>query len=173
MKLAIRRSQISDLNSLRELSIDSFVNAYAAFNTEEDMQYYLSTNFSAEKIQEELSDPNLVFLLAVEQDEVVGYVKLGIDPGTKAGATKPVEILRLYTRPDRIGKGIGKIILGGVEEYARANNHDAICLDVWQKNFRAVNFYQREGFSICGLTQFVLGKDVQDDFVMIKRFPMC
>lgn len=166
--LTIRRSQLSDLNALRKLSIDSFVKAYAAFNTDEDMENYLSSNFSEEKTREELADPRLVFLLALASDELVGYVKLNLHPGAKGRAKNPVEILRLYAHPEKTGMGIGKEILHAVEQFANSNDHDAVCLDVWQKNFRAVNFYQREGFAICGLTQFVLGKDVQDDFVMIK-----
>lgn len=169
MQLHIRPAEISDLLLLRALSIESFVKAYASFNTEADMRNYLSDNFSEEKLQQELSDNSLLYLLAFSDEELTGYVKLNLYPGTKGGANNPVEIARLYSHPDRIGKGIGKQILDAVVDYARSKKHDAIVLDVWQKNFRAVNFYQREGFSICGLTQFQLGNDVQDDFVMIKH----
>lgn len=169
MQLTIRPAGISDFIHLRHLSVDTFVRAYASFNTDEDMQNYLSANFSEEKLREEITDPNLVYFLAFSGDELVGYVKLNLHPGSKGGANNPVEIARLYSHPEKTGKGIGKAILNVVEEYARSKKHDAVVLDVWQKNFRAVNFYQREGFTICGLTQFVLGKDVQDDFVMIKR----
>jgi len=171
MQITIRPSQISDLPALRQLSIDSFRNAYAAFNTPANMAHYLLENFSEEKMREELSDRKLCFLLASDNERLVGYVKLNLHPGARGGAENPVEIARLYTEPTLIGKGIGKQILHAVDAYAKTNGHDAVCLDVWQKNFRAINFYQREGFSICGTTRFVLGEDIQDDFIMIKRLP--
>ena len=98
----------------------------------------------------------------------MGYAKLNPKCDAQEGAEHPLEIARLYTRPARIGKGIGKQLIRAVEEYARNNGHDAIWLGVWQRNFRAVNFYQREGFRIAGTLQFVLGVDVQDDFQMLK-----
>lgn len=165
----IRRAEITDAETLRVLAVESFVHAYAAYNTESDMQNYLASNFSIEKIEEELADEQLVFLLAYEGNRLTGYVKLNRSIGARGGADNPLEISRLYTAPSQIGRGIGKKILQAAEEFARANGCDALCLDVWQKNYRAVNFYQREGFSICGLTQFRLGDDIQDDFVMIRR----
>ncbi len=167
--MLIRTPHISDLLDLRELSIASFVHAYGQFNTAEDMENYLSTNFTEENLRKEISDPELHFLLAFEKGELVGYVKLNLQSKPKGDAIRPLEILRLYTKPNLIGGGIGKEILQAVGKFAKARDYDSVRLDVWQKNFRAVNFYQREGFKICGTTQFLLGKDVQDDFVMIKK----
>lgn len=182
MQVSIRKAELSDAESLRRLSIDSFVNAYAVFNTKEDMEQYLAENFSEKTIAEELVDPNVVFLVAMSEtpataggventgdnSHLVGYVKLNLSRQLP-GSTRPLEIARLYTDTKLIGQGIGAQILRAVEKFAYDNNFDSVCLDVWQKNYRAVNFYQREGFSICGTTQFKLGNDIQDDFIMIKK----
>lgn len=168
MSISIRTARYSDEVSLRELSIASFVHAYAAHNTETDMQNYLATHFSEQAIQAELSDPSLCFLLAFEQEELVAYAKLVVADSGRIPDHKPIEIARLYTKPELIGGGIGVQMIKAIAEIAGAKGCDSICLDVWQKNFRAINFYQREGFRICGLTQFRLGDDLQDDFVMIR-----
>jgi len=157
-----------DLDDLRDLAIQTFTAAYARFNTSENMRKYISENFSEAKLNEELNSEKVEILLGESKSEIVAYVKLVKSPERKTEASNPVEIARLYTRINLIGQGIGKSMLEAVEYYARENGHDAICLDVWQKNFQAVNFYQREGFRICGTTQFVLGTDAQDDFVMIR-----
>jgi diamine N-acetyltransferase len=133
------------------------------------MRKYVSENFSEEKLNEELTSEKITMLIGEDKHGIVAYVKLVKSPERKSGAVNPVEIARLYTRTNLIGQGIGKSMLEAVEYYASENGYDAICLDVWQKNFKAVNFYQREGFRICGTTQFVLGNDVQDDFVMIRK----
>jgi GNAT superfamily N-acetyltransferase len=168
MRLFFRFARFSDASALRAISEETFRAAYAEFNTEEDMDSYCSEHFSSGNLQREISDPGLKFLLAVEDGEILGYAKLNLLPGKKPGAENPLEIARLYTRVDLIGKGIGKMLVNEAVHFARENNFDSVCVDAWQKNTKAVKFYEREKFVITGTTQFVLGKDVQDDFVMVR-----
>jgi diamine N-acetyltransferase len=169
VSIITRFATAADAAPLRQLSEDSFRAAYTWFNTEEDMTYYVQTSFSLEKIQAELADPALKFLLAVDEEEIVGYVKLSFHTALETNAKNPAEIARLYTRVDLIGKGIGKLLVQEAARFAAANNFDGLCLSVWQQNPKGVKFYQREGFEIVGTTTFLLGKDVQDDFVMLKK----
>lgn len=166
--MIIRPAQRSDLDKLRELSIAAFVKAYAAFNTETDMQHYVCDHFSEAVLSKELANERLHYLVAMEKEEVAGYAKLDRSPEMNVKAKHPLEIARLYAHPDKMNSGIGVRLMQAIDEFARTNGHDALCLGVWQKNFRAINFYQREGFRICGLTQFRLGQDLQDDFVMMR-----
>lgn len=168
MNISIRTATLNDINTLRNFSIVAFNHAYAEHNTAADMENYLTTHFSEEITRAELQDASLHFLVAYDNEELVGYAKLNLACEPQTGVKNPVEIARLYTKPEYIGRGIGKMMLRAVEEYALANGHDAIWLSAWQRNFKAINFYQREGFRIHGLTQFQLGDDVQDDFVMLK-----
>lgn len=168
MSIQIRQAVPEDLSALRELSIRSFVTAYAAHNTEEDMEQYLRENFSEETLASELSDPRFVYLLAMEGTQISGYIKLDCAVVQKEFGRRPIEIARLYTDPVLLSKGIGHRMIDAAVEFARSENHDVIWLGVWQNNFRAVNFYQREGFRIFGIVKFVLGKDVQEDFVMTR-----
>jgi ribosomal protein S18 acetylase RimI-like enzyme len=39
-------------------------------------------------------------------------------------------------------------------------------LGVWEKNEHAIKFYEKWGFTIVGPRVFVLGSDVQNDFIM-------
>jgi ribosomal protein S18 acetylase RimI-like enzyme len=39
-------------------------------------------------------------------------------------------------------------------------------LSVWQKNPRAIAFYQKWGFEIAGTATFTIGSDVQTDWIM-------
>jgi ribosomal protein S18 acetylase RimI-like enzyme len=51
-------------------------------------------------------------------------------------------------------------------EEARKMGHATIWLGVWEKNERAIRFYDKWGFRKIGEKQFVLGRDVQTDFIM-------
>lgn len=165
----IRVATTADLANLRKLAIDAFINAYAVFNKETDMQQYLNENFSEDVLRAELTNPEIVILVAEQENEVLGYVKLVPGGSEDLKFIRPIEIARLYSAVHAIGNGIGKKLVAAVRDFARKNNYDGIWLGVWQKNFRAVNFYQREGFRITGVTVFKLGNDVQDDFVMAMK----
>jgi ribosomal protein S18 acetylase RimI-like enzyme len=45
----------------------------------------------------------------------------------------------------------------------------ALWLGVWEKNERAINFYHRWGFEKFGEHDFILGDDVQTDWLMKKE----
>lgn len=165
MGIVTRLATSSDLSSLQRLAIDSFTSAYASYNTEENMRQYLAENFSEAKLMEEIVAGQI--LLGILDGKMVAYAKLIAPHPDKIPGHTPLEIARLYTDTTLIGKGIGKQMVEAVVSVARERNCDSVCLDVWQKNIRAINFYQREGFRICGVTQFRLGDDVQDDFVML------
>ncbi len=166
MSLLIRQGRTSDLLQLQQLAKESFTDAYARFNTEINMQTYLSENFSEEKLLSEINAGEI--LVGLKNDKVVAYAKLVIPDSSKIPGSKPLEIARLYTDTQLIGQRIGVSMISAIADEARARGCNSICLDVWQKNYRAINFYQREGFRICGVTQFRLGDDVQNDFVMIR-----
>lgn len=164
-----RKALVSDAGELASLSVKAFRAAYEAFNTPEDMDAYCRNNFSAEAILHDLNDHTLFYLLAFRENEIIAYAKLNLHPGKKPGANYPLEIARLYTKPELIGQGIGKAMTDEIARMALEKGYDSVCLDVWQRNFRAVNFYWREGFFITGTTTFTLGSDVQDDYVMVRK----
>jgi ribosomal protein S18 acetylase RimI-like enzyme len=43
-----------------------------------------------------------------------------------------------------------------------------VWLDVWERNTRAISFYERWGFVVVGEQDFVLGDDVQRDLLMAR-----
>lgn len=161
-----RPASPKDVQVLQQLAISAFMSAYREFNTEENMTAYLAENFSEEKLLKEIEAGQI--LLGIEDEKIVAYAKLVMPDATKIPDHHPLEIARLYTDVALIGRGLGKQMLAAIDEEARRRGCDSVCLDVWQKNFRAINFYQREGFRITGLTRFRLGEDVQDDFVMLR-----
>ncbi|HLG04289.1 MAG TPA: GNAT family N-acetyltransferase [Bacteroidia bacterium] len=169
MELQIRFADHADLSRLSRLSEETFRAAYSSFNTPEDMEAYVEANFSEKSLQRQIGKEKNKFLLALNGNELAAYAKLSLNPAEHLNAKNPLEIARLYTSAALIGKGIGKRMMEEILTYARGANIDLIWLGVWQKNLKAVAFYQREGFEIAGTTAFTLGNDVQEDFVMTKQ----
>jgi len=170
--ITIARRNAATAVQLAALGHQTFQDTFAADNRPEDMAAYLAAAFSPEKQLAELEDPNTIFLLAQMQQELIGYAKLefnstlGVEPGKVPD--QRVEISRLYVREDWIGTGLGATLMRRIIEEARQKSCRSVVLGVWEKNQRAIEFYQRFGFKVIGQHEFMLGTDVQTDLLLRK-----
>lgn len=165
--LFIRRAASDDVTLIAEFGARTFAKAFAADNRPQDITQYIAENFSTNQIEHELSDPRSIFLLAFEDERVVGYVKLR--DGKKPDFVKspePVELVRIYIESNLIGAGYGSALLRACLEAARETGYRSIWLSVWERNTRAIKFYERWGFTKLGTQKFILGEDIQTDIVM-------
>jgi diamine N-acetyltransferase len=56
-----------------------------------------------------------------------------------------------------------------VLEVARERECTVVWLGVWERNARAIAFYEKHGFIVIGEQPFMLGLDEQRDLVMLWR----
>ena len=165
--MKIRKINIDDLETFRDLSIQTFKETFEEVNTEEDMQKYLDENLSIEKLKTELENPNSEFYFAENNDEILGYLKLNFkDAQTEKLEENHFEIERIYVLKAFLGQKIGQILFDKAIEIGREKNLEYVWLGVWEENHRAIKFYEKNGFKIFGKHDFVLGKDVQTDLLM-------
>ena len=165
--MKIRKINIDDLETLRNLSIQTFKETFEEVNTEEDMQKYLDENLSIEKLKSELENPNSEFYFAENNDEILGYLKLNFkDAQTEKVEENYFEIERIYVLKAFLGQKIGQILFDKAIEIGREKNLEYVWLGVWEENHRAIKFYEKNGFEIFGKHDFVLGEDVQTDLLM-------
>lgn len=167
--IAVRIATLGDAELLAELGARTFFDAFAADNTEADMSAYLVGAFSAGIQATELADPETAFLVATSDEGPVGYARLrtGRGPACVAGES-PVEIVRFYSDTLWIGRGVGNALMGACLDNAESLGCDVVWLDVWERNPRAIRFYERWGFAAVGKQDFVLGDDVQHDLLMAR-----
>jgi diamine N-acetyltransferase len=158
-----------DAALLAELGARTFSDAFAADNTPEDMAAYLTGSFSPEKQAGELADPRSLFLIAEIENTAAGYAHLhaGQWPREVAG-THPIELMRLYSTRQWIGRGVGTELMKACLHAARNRGADIVWLGVWENNLRAQAFYRKWGFVDVGRHVFMLGSDAQTDLVMQK-----
>lgn len=165
--MKIRKINIDDLETLRNLSIQTFKETFEEVNTEEDMQKYLDENLSIEKLKTELENVNSEFYFAENNDETLGYLKLNFkDAQTEKLEENHFEIERIYVLKAFLGQKIGQILFDKAIEIGREKNLEYVWLGVWEENHRAIRFYEKNGFEIFGKHDFVLGEDVQTDLLM-------
>jgi GNAT superfamily N-acetyltransferase len=163
----VRRATVEDAETLAEVSATTFHDTFAEVNRPEDMDDYMSTAFTVERQREELSDPGATFFLALVDRDVAGYAKVldGDAPDCVTGE-RPVELARMYARSAFHGKGVAAALMRACLDEARARGGRTIWLGVWEHNTRAIKFYEKCGFAVCGRKIFQLGSDPQTDLVM-------
>jgi GNAT superfamily N-acetyltransferase len=77
-----------------------------------------------------------------------------------------VELERFYVDQRWHGRGIAAQLMDAVLRVARGLDGDALWLGVWERNAKAIRFYEKQGFECVGAQTFRLGSDVQHDDVM-------
>lgn len=166
--ISIIPASLNDAALIAQISRETFYDTYAADNTKEDMDLYLSTKFADEQIVAEIEDPLNVFLLAYVGDTLAGYIKLKDSTHASLGTDPALEVARFYAHKNFHGKGVGKAMMQACVTHAQSLERQWLWLVVWKQNPRGIQFYQSAGFSICAEAIFVLGEDVQHDWVMKK-----
>ena len=172
LRVLIAKRTAETAAQLAALGRQTFADTFAADNTPTDMDAYLAATFGPTQQLAELQDPDVIFLLAQMQQELVGYAMLRFksDLGLEQGKTPDnrLEIARLYVREDWVGTGLGATLMRRALDEARARGCRTVVLGVWERNTRAIAFYQRFGFKEIGQHAFTLGSDVQTDLILRK-----
>jgi diamine N-acetyltransferase len=170
----IRRARIGDAARLSRLAAMTFRDTFEGENTPEDMERYLAEAFTPERQAAEISDPESTMLVAEQEDsqdsdELVGYAHLvsGSRPAAVTGPS-PIELKRLYVARAWHGRGIAQALMDAVLAAARARGAGTLWLGVWERNARAAAFYGKYGFTRVGEHTFLLGTDVQTDWVLVR-----
>ncbi|WP_026463308.1 GNAT family N-acetyltransferase [Adhaeribacter aquaticus] len=168
---SVRVATASDNELLAQLGWETFEAAFGAANTPEDMAAYLPTAFNPSLQAAELNDPQTIFWIISVQEAVVGYIKFYFGPAPACiTSSNQMKIARLYLLPKWCGKGLGTELLKQSFDFAKKKECKVIWLTVWEHNTGALALYQKYGFKIVGDEDFVLGQDVQHDFIMEKVF---
>jgi len=167
--LTLRYGTALDNVLLAEIGRETFADTFGPDNTPEDMAAYLDGAFGPEKQAAELADPAVRFIIAEREEAVVGFCKVEFGPGPAVvGGARPMEIVRIYARRPYIGQGVGARLMRACLDEAANAGCDVVWLSVWQRNPRAIAFYEKWAFKIAGPATFQLGSDLQHDWLMAR-----
>jgi ribosomal protein S18 acetylase RimI-like enzyme len=163
----IRLVTIHDLSELQQLARTTFYDTFAEMNTPENMEQYLSTDLSEEKLRAELLNPDSKTFFIQTDKETIGYMKLNVGSAqTDQVDPDGLEIQRIYVKKEFHGTPAGASLLNYAIDLATKEQYKYIWLAVWEKNPRAIRFYEKNGFTTFGSHVFQLGDDAQTDILM-------
>ena len=170
MSLRLEKCTVNDLKTLQEISFETFNDTFAKQNSPENMNAYLDSAYTDEKLTTELQTPHSTFFFLYKDDELAGYLKINTDEAqTEAIAVNALEIERIYIRSTHKRQGLGRYLIDQACNLAVKKGKETIWLGVWEHNQPARAFYQTMGFVQQGQHSFFMGDDEQTDFIMVKN----
>ncbi len=174
MTIKIRQAVISDASALSQLGASTFRETFEDSNTPEDMARYLAESFTPERQAAEIADPAGTVLLAEhyrepDDDELVGYAHVVSGPVPDAvQGPAPLELKRLYVARAWHGRRVAQGLMDAAIDVARDRGAQTLWLGVWERNARAQAFYSKYGFARVGEHAFLLGADLQTDWLFAR-----
>ncbi|MGX7136776.1 GNAT family N-acetyltransferase [Enterococcus silesiacus] len=168
--IEIKKTTLSELATLKAISIKTFTDTFAKDNTPEDLKEYLDQAYTEEKLTSELQNEHSEFYFIYSNEQLAGYLKLNVnDAQTETVEEDALEIERIYIDSEFKRLGLGKMLYKKAIERATELNKTSIWLGVWERNFSAMKFYQKMGFTQAGQHSFYMGEDEQIDLIMKKE----
>jgi len=165
--ITIRKANISDLETIQEISKHTFIETFAAVNTPENMENYVLKNFNSEQLALEINNPESAFYLSILDHETIGYFKLNFgSTQTEIRSIQAMEIQRIYVLKKFHGKKIGQLLLNKAIQIGQQSGVDSIWLGVWEKNHKAIQFYSNNDFVEFDKHDFIMGNELQTDLLM-------
>jgi diamine N-acetyltransferase len=166
--IEIRKVEMSDIKELKIIAKQTFLETFAAVNSEENMKVYLEQGFSNEKLTAELQNDDSEFYFASEGEKIIGYLKINTGPSQTEleKDSNSIEIERIYVLNQFHGKGVGQLLLEKAIAIAKIQNVKFVWLGVWEENTRAISFYKKNGFVAFDKHIFKLGSEEQTDILM-------
>ena len=169
--LEIRKISERDIESLVHISYKTFVETFGSSNTQENMDRYLDEHVNSDQLKSELADSNSEFYFAEIDQNPVGYFKINFgEAQTEIKENEGMEIERIYVLRDFQKQFIGQQLFNQAIAIAKERNCTYVWLGVWEKNTKAIKFYQKNGLKVFDTHFFVLGEDKQTDLMMKLEF---
>jgi GNAT superfamily N-acetyltransferase len=167
--LLIRRAELSDADALSELAARTFIETFGSENTPEDLAAHLRSFYSPARQAAEIADPNIIVLLALQSDNLVGfaYIQRSKAPDCVI-SERPIELRRFYFAKSTHGNGFASVLMQSARQAALDLDGIDLWLGVWERNPRAIAFYSKSGFVKVGSHIFTVGTDRQTDYVFLS-----
>ena len=118
-----------------------------------------SMPWSAAGFADTLPREDVIFLVAYEQDELLGYVGIycTLDEG---------EITNVAVAPAARRRGIARALLTELKRQLACRNVARIVLEVRVSNEPAIRLYEQMGFSVLGVRKNFYEKPAEDAYIM-------
>lgn len=167
----VRASQAAQLSAFSSLCFDQ---TYGPLCRAADVDAHIAKCFSPAEWLRVLTDGTSWVFAVIIDEQWAGYTHLQlaalpegvVSKHAAAPSVTPVEICRFYVARRWHGHGVAATMLANVCAHATAHGAESVWLSSWQGNARANAFYAKCDFEKIGETTFLLGEELQHDFLL-------
>ena len=161
MKLSYKKAGKEEAPLIAALAERIWKKHYITIISMEQIGFMLQKMYSAESLSRQM-DEGHEFTLIYLDERPVGYISIS----TKDH--KNFFLHKFYVETEEQAKGIGTEVLAHILQSLEAA--ESIELTVNRQNYKAINFYFKNGFVIKEVADFDIGEGYfMNDFVMRKR----
>lgn len=167
-RLGARKATPADAKHIAAIGRQSFTDTFLPhFNLEKDCRDYVAKTYSDERVTLSLAKKSNQYFVGTVDGMPAGFVKL--KPGSRhssLAASNVTELQRIYLSAEYIGTGIGQLLLDKVLEACMSEQPITLWLAVYRNNFRAIRFYEKNGFKKAGDHKYTIGSQEFDFDIM-------
>lgn len=161
MNLNYRKATEEDVKLIYQLADSIWRKHYITIITVEQIEFMLKTMYDKASLLKQMNEGHQ-FTLVYNGAEAIGYISIS----TKD--SKNYFLHKFYVETEDQGKGVGSALFASI--LSEMPNAETIELTVNRKNYKAINFYFKNGFVIKEVADFDIGSGYfMNDFIMIKK----
>ncbi|PSQ03801.1 N-acetyltransferase [Halobacteriales archaeon QS_4_69_31] len=163
-ELLLRRAEPADVDAIQRVATESWHAAYDDIVGPEAVEATLDEWYEDEAIQAGVDHEAQDFFVAARDGTVLGFAHVGPHPPRYVH-----RLYRLYVHPDEWRQGIGRQLLGEIEQALYDRDVDHYEAEVLADNEPAVAFYESTGFDRVEEYEGELGGVPVDQVIFRKR----
>lgn len=163
IKLKLKAAGLDDINDIARLATEIWNDHYVPIIGKAQVDYMLDRMYSAESLREQMLEKKHLFLLIFLDTTVSGFISVNEEQ------TGNWFINKFYLQQKQSAKGLGTEAL---RELVQLIHPKKMTLTVNRQNYKSINFYFKNGFTIERVADFDIGNGyVMNDFVMVWLNP--
>jgi ribosomal protein S18 acetylase RimI-like enzyme len=163
----VRRWVFADIPAIREITLETWLDAYRAFIPEVDLRDYFARFFAPVALERVMASPDVHGYVAEDGSGPFGWMRTVWDPATRRCNMTSLYVLRRGQR-----HGAGRKLLEVAEHCARGYGASELWVGVMEQNTDALEWYKRRGFIIRHQAPFTMGKTTVSHCLCAKPLEM-
>ena len=168
--MQLRNAEKHDAACLAVLSIEVWFGTYIKRGVKQEYAEYALSEFTTEKFEDLLSDPNEHIIVSQAEDGITGFIRVSKNRPAPVECGATTEISTFYIQPRHHGQGIGRALLKEAILDGQRSGAKAMWLATNSENTPAIGFYLAQGFEQIGHTHFRMNDQAYLNNVHLYQF---
>lgn len=165
--ISIQRPGLEHASGIAAIGRRAFAQAFGHLFPDEALRSYLGRTYDLRKIEASLSKADNRYLLGIDGERVVGFIKAKINSSHPDLDVEACQLQKLYVLPEGQSGGVGTVLL---QALLGEMPESAWWLQVYSGNERARRFYARHGFWLL-CNEVIPVEGVRIEFCVMVRQP--